>query len=207
MKKMLALLLAFLLAAALLAACGETAAPAAAPAPAETDFSSVKTFGDLLSRYPEALQSGSMDNIFFYAFQTGDTVFRAVIEMPQDISDSYYDLDWFDDDHDVKRNELLAPLEIKAIENISEMAANEADVNAYIGKTGGDLLDDGFYLYFWNLETMEFGFTRGTASYNVVLDGAVAEADWDDFSDEDIRDMTVKSMTFEGVGDAAAYEP
>jgi hypothetical protein len=200
-------MLALLLMAALLTACGKADVPAAAPSSGELDLSTVKTIGDILNSNAEVLQSGSVNDVFIYAFKSGDAVYRAIAEMPQDIMDAYYDLDWSDPDLEAKQNALLAPLEIRKIEDLNEMAMDEADVNAYIGKTGAELLDNGFTVYFWNLETMEFGMNRGVAAYKVFFDSKVDEEDWDSFSEEDIRDMTIKEMTFEGVGDATWYEP
>ncbi len=105
-----------------------------------------------------------------------------------------------------ERDELLAPMQIKAIEFVYESAASKADVNAHVGKAGGDLPDTGFYPYFLNLETMEFRFIRGVAFYDAVPDGKIPDAIRNNYSEKGIRNIPVKSMTFEGVGDATAYE-
>ena len=207
MKKIIALVLALLLMTALLAACGKAETPAAAPANTSTDVTAFKTIGDVLAAPVEPLQSSSVNNTYIYGFQQDGVVYRAIAEMPQDVADAYYGLDWLDPDLETKQNELLSPLAIIRVENVTEMVQAGPDAAAYVGKTGGDLLDEGFSVYFWDLEKMEFGMNYGAGAYTVVFDAHVDEADWDDFSEEDIRDMTVKSMECTGVGDVTWYEP
>ena len=60
------------------------------------------------------------------------------------------DLDFDDPDYDKKENELIAPLTVKVIENLTEGMPTQEEAQQYIGKTGQELMDDG-----WTVRTKD----------------------------------------------------
>ena len=105
-----------------------------------------------------------------------------------------------------KLDELLAPIEITKMEDLTEQILTEDERKALVGKTGQELMDAGWYSSGYNLETMEFWMNYGPFLYTVVFDGKVEEADWADFKEEMIGDMTVRSVEFLMLGDATIIE-
>ena len=80
-------------------------------------------------------------------------------------------------------------------------------MDAYVGKTGREMQDAGWIYTGHDLENMEFWLQYGPFVYTVVFDGKVDEKDWDTFEDESgAKDMKVKSVEFNSIGDATNIE-
>lgn len=98
-------------------------------------------------------------------------------------------------------------MEIEKIENLNETILSQEELDALMGKTGQELLDDGWVWTGHDLEAMEFWMQKGAFTYTIVFDGKVDEADYDTFdAEEGIREMTVKSAAFYELGDATNIE-
>lgn len=139
-------------------------------------------------------------------FELGETYYRVRAELPEDVTQAVWDTDFGDEDQMEKLNKLLAPIEITEIEDLNDQMLTEDEMKSLVGRTGQELMDSGWYSSGYNLETMEFWMNYGPFMYTVVFDGKVKEADRESFNEEDIRDMTVKSVEFLMLGDAANIE-
>ena len=208
MKKIAALILVCLMAASLLAGCGaaDSAAPggdSAEQGAESADIGALRTMGDVFGF--EDCGVGYGEGSFVYVFEADGTYYRAIADLPEDVSEALWALDFFDEQHDEKVKEIVAPLEISRLENLSETILPQEELDALIGRTGQELLDDDWYIRGYNLDTMEFWMYHGAFAYTVVFDGTLELTD--DFNEEEaIGPLTVKSVTFDGIGDATDPE-
>ena len=117
------------------------------------------------------------------------------------------DISFEDEDYEAQQAAILSPLAIDKIENLSEQILSQEELDKLVGKTGKDLQDAGWTFGGQDLSTMEFWMNYGAFSYTVVFDGSVPESDWETFEAETgTADMTVKSATYNSLGDATNVE-
>ena len=206
MKKIITIMLVLMMAVIGLAACGSSDGGGSdSGAPASID--SVKTIGDVIALESDETQSAVYDNKVVYAFKLGDTYYRARATLSDEEQQAYFDIEFDDPDYEEKQNAIVSPLAIDEIENLSEQIPGQDELDAYVGKTGQELMDAGWNFTGHNLEDMEFWMDYGPFEYTVVFDGEVAEADYENFMDEEgTKDMTVKSVVYNGLGDATNIE-
>jgi len=210
MKKAIGLILTFVLLLFLMSACAQSgsSAPAAqsqASADGKAAIDSLKTIGDAMALGGDNTQYAAYGNCFVYAFEFSGAYYRLIALMPEETTTAIFDLDWSDEDHDEKLEKLVAPLAIDHMDNLSENIPTQAEMDALIGKTGEELMADGWTSWGWNLDTLEFHMDHGGYSFLIVFDGSVE--DYDSFDEyEDIKTWTVKSIEYEGIGDATDIE-
>lgn len=213
MKKIASLILALVLALTALTACGAApagdasrAADAGNDSPAVTEAEEIKnlrTIGEVLSlASAEHRQSATMDNTHVYVFEMDGTLYRVVAHMPQETFDAIIALDVTKDDYDEELKKLISPLVIDSYENLSTAIPSQKLLDELVGKTGAELLDDGWEIYGYYLEEMRFYMDRGLFEYAVVFDGKLTDSD--DFDEyEAVKPLKVKSITYEGLGNGA----
>lgn len=167
------------------------------------DLDAVKTLGDLLG-LPE-VGTSLTGTTYVYAFEQDGNTYRALCDVPEETAQAIFDLDFDDPDYDKKLSELIAPLPVKVIENLTENIPSQQEADQYLGKTGQELIDDGWTVYFYNLDEMQFGMNHGVYSYDITFEGKIKDPD--SFNeDTDMGGLTVKAITCSGVGDAAYVE-
>ena len=170
---------------------------------AETvDLSTVKIMGDLLGL--NSCGYSCTENAYGYVFEQDGNYYRAVAEMDKETADAFFAISIDDEDYESKQNALIAPLKVIKIDNLTEAIPPQEELDKFIGKTGEELMSNGWNNVGWNLEDMEFYFDYGLFSYNVVMEGEVG--DTDSFDTENIETLVVKSVTYSGLGDAANPE-
>ena len=89
-------------------------------------------------------------------------------------------------------------------ENLSEKMPSEDDLKKYVGKTGGDLLDEGWTTGSFDSYEAKIWMYYELFSYIVVFDGEIEYSD-DLNIEAAIRDLKVKSVTLDGLGDVIEY--
>ena len=200
MKKVLILLIAILFVVATFTACNSSKKDKDA-VPGE-----FKTLGELIqAKGVEERQSAHSDHYYVYVYEQGGKFYRAVAALSEELSEQLFDLDIFDDNYEAKVIELISPLEIARLENLSETLPSLDEMNKWVGKTGEELFDAGWTNSGWNLDEMVFWMNYGAFQYDVVMEGSVT--DYDSFDDEDINALIVKSVTFNGqLGDATEID-
>lgn len=110
---------------------------------------------------------------------------------------------YFDDEYaETKQMTYLQTLTGVEVADISDMAPTQADLDAYVGKTLGDMEDDGFYNSGWTGEP-ETGYSfyyDGPVYYCSVTpaEGTVI-TDMDDLSANDIRTIEIGAVEFLGI--------
>lgn len=163
------------------------------------DLEKVTTLGELLGLANYGYTA--TEDVYVIAFEQDWIFYRAVAELPEETSKAIFELDWDDPEYEAKTNALISPLKVTLIENLTENIPTEEELDKLVGKTGEELLNDGWYVSGRNLETMEFSMNHKAYAFKVVFEGTVEDADG--FDDEDIGPFTVKSVTFEDYGDLA----
>ncbi len=167
------------------------------------DLDTVKTLGDLLG-LPE-VGASLTGTTYVYAFEQDGNTYRAICDVPEETAQAIFDLDFEDPDYDKKLSELIAPLPVKVIENLTENIPSQQEADQYIGKTGQELIDDGWTVHYYNLDELQFGMNHGAYSYDITFEGTVKDPE--NFNeDTDMGGLTVKAITCSGVGDATYME-
>ena len=208
MKRILSMLLMTVLVLSLLAACGRGASGGIADASAGSgafDPAAVKTMGDVFPYIDsEHQQEGFSEKQYVLVFQVGGSWYRAVADLPQDVSDAVWAIDFFDENRDQKIRELVSPLAVRTLENLSEQIPAQEELDRYVGKAGRDLFDEGWTYWYYNLDDLEAGLEHGPFRYRVLFEyegEPMVNSDDFDFY-EKFRDLVVLSVTYDGIGDA-----
>jgi hypothetical protein len=167
---------------------------------AVSDIKDAETIGDVLALGSRGEAYG--DDYYLYAFELNGTVYQTIAELTPELSGSLFELDFSDPEYERKKNEIVAPLEIKEIINVSEKIPSESDTQKYAGKTFGELTDEGFWISGWN--TLDNTAVLGNQyfSYEASFEGKFDES----FDEEDLLPLTVKSIRCTGIGDASWHE-
>ncbi|MBQ1404534.1 MAG: hypothetical protein IIY85_04545, partial [Lachnospiraceae bacterium] len=170
------------------------------------DPAQVKTMGDVFAAADEDnYQDLYTDTTYIYVFYVGDVCYRASADMPADVSEAVWDIEFDDEDKDQKVRDLISPLEVASLDNLTEQIPAQEELDKLVGKTGQDLFDDGWDYYYYNLDEMEAGLNHGPFAYIVkfAYDGEpMVNSDDFDFY-EAFKDLPITSVTYDGIGDAA----
>ena len=212
MKKGLALVLALMLMISVLAACGQTGENstgdtegAQGPVSGTAAIESLETIGDAMAlESAEFRQSSGEANRFVYVFGLDGTYYRVIAPMTDEEFQEFMDLDYDDPDYDAKLEKVIGPLKIETWENLNDMIPPQEELDQWVGKTGQELFDAGWTNSGWNLDNMEFWMDYGPFMYTVVMEGTVENVE--DFDEEDIAPLVVKSVTYNDLGDASYIE-
>ena len=171
--------------------------------PTASSIDEVKTIGDVLGLpyYGYA----SYEDKFVWAFELNGIAYRAIADLSAETSKALFDLDFSDPQYEQKFNEMVAPLEVKKIDNVTEAIPAQEELDKYVGKTGSDLLDEGWSWSYYDLEEMKVGMTHGWFSYDVVFEGKIENKEDLDI-EEAIKDLKVLSVSYAGLGDLTDIE-
>ena len=168
----------------------------------------LKTLGDVDALDVEDLQTSVTENKAIYAFGYQGTYYRVTASISDEDQQAYIDIDFADEDYEDQQKKILAPLKVEKLENLSEQILTQDELDALTGKTGKELLEDGWVCTGnYDLEAKEFYLDHGPFQYAVTFDGEIAVEDVEDFDEEaGIQDLTVKSAEFNTLGDATSLE-
>ena len=202
MKKIFAFIMVLTLALAVLTACGEEQNDEEQKEEKATiDLDSLKTMGDAFALEAENDQFGSDDQHFVYVFEIGGTAYRVIADMTKEVQKEMDKLDASKEDFNDKTKEAAASLEISKRENLTEMIPSQEELDKFAGKTGQDLLDDGWTVSGWDIDENTFTMNKGPFAYTVVIDSKLKESD--DFDgDEEIKKLKIKTIKYSDIGDA-----
>ena len=209
MKSTVKTLLCLLLAAGMilsLAACGAEKNDAsgdeetAADGSQDADAAEFQTMGDVFAS--ESVNEGYSEEYFVYAFEANGVAYRAIAEMPADVSEAVWALDFFDEDRDAKIQEMVAPLPIMRLDNLTEMIPSQEELDALVGRNVQELLDEGWTFSYWDMGAMEGGMYHGPFSFQFTFDGTLENPE--DVDESQADRLTVKSVTYDGIGDATS---
>ena len=206
MKKWIAVVLAVVCVAALFAGCakkgdnkgGNTA-----------DYTSVKTLAEALAlaEGAEDRTSGMSDTLYALVFQKDGEFWRFYADMTEEQSEAIFDLDMTADDYDEKLSAIAAEMPIAKAENITALRLSDDQMKALVGKTGEELVSDGWTSGFgYNVEALEFFLEYGPFTYKVTFETpdepiAYDEETFDEL--EAIKPLVVKSVEYSTIGTSA----
>lgn len=217
MKKTVSLILALSLVLCIMAGCGSAAGSGSSSAgstedlPADTvtkDLDAAKTIGDLMAMDSvEETATANYDDYFVYVFTMDGTDYRAVCELTPEQAESLWSVDFEDENYEEKYRELAAPLEITRIDNLTASAPSQDELDALTGKTGQELMDAGWMTGGYNADTMEFFMNYKEYAFIVIFDGEFDQAAAEENGeDEAIKNLVVKSVAYNGIGDGTYLE-
>lgn len=206
MKKTIALIVALMLSVLALAGCGGGES-GADPADAAVTVDSLKTIGDVIALESDTEQSSVSGDKVVYVFKVGDTYYRAIATISEEDADAYFAIDFEDEDYEQQQEAIVAGLPIDEIQNLSEMIPEQSELDEWVGKTGGELMDAGWYCSGYNLDDEVFWMTYGPFMYDVTFDADFSDVDNMDWeAEEGLKDLKVTSVTYKDIGDAANLE-
>ena len=199
----------------LLAGCGagSTGSPAAGSSQGKASgqeagkdiVDNLKTIGDIKQLDDDMVREEAyFEDFYACVIDVDGTLYRLAAELPEDVSKQIWSIDFEDEDRDEKVNELMKSLEITRKDNFSELIIPQEELDKLVGKTGQDLLDDGWYSGGYNLENMEFWMYKDPFMYTVVFEGT-AEPTEDGDDNEMIKDLKVKSVTYSSLGNGCEW--
>lgn len=202
MKKMIVLWITLCMICTL-TACGGTGGgegQGTEPAPSPSvDTSGFKTMGDVFAY--ESSNEGYNDRYYVYAFEIDGTIFRAVADLPAEVSDAIWAIDFEDETRDEQVEKLVAPLEIAELDNLTEGIPSQEELDRLVGSSLQDLLDEGWSFYYWNTEAGEYGMYHGPYSFLLNCEGTLEDPE--NFDESQAGALTVTSITCEGADNAA----
>ena len=197
--------------AAPLAACSGTTADSDSGSStteqtADVDISSWKTIGDAIAASSERPSYGWDENYFLGEFHVDDRIIRVVATSDAATLEQTYDLEFDAEDYDEKFDAIVGALEIVSAEDITDDRLTEDDLAALVGKTGKELVDDGFSFGYYDWYGSEEGcgavMSKGYFSYSVSFDASVSESETED-GGEAIMDATVTEAVCVGTSNDA----
>lgn len=162
-----------------------------------------ETIGDIKDYEESSFAYGEKQ--FVFVFTKDGISYRAFCDMPEDISAKLNKLDASQEDFAEKVKEEAAELRITKLENLNDGVPSQDELDKLVGKTGQELIDDGWSVWGFNVETMEFNMSHGPYNYIVVFDGKVKMTEDLDGNDA-AAPLKVKSVKYDGIGDAANIE-
>lgn len=190
MKKLLILLCAVLL----LGGCAEQTAMQPDTA---ADSEPIATLGSVLGEGAEIYASAYNEDRYVCVFEQDGAMLRAVARLTPEAYQALRD--------GSESAELLAAMETESVEDLTAAMPRQAELDRLVGKTGGELLDDGWEIvghtiYNDFMSSTVFYLVKGFYSYTVQFDEAVSVDE--NFSEADaMRPLTVASVTCDGVSE------
>lgn len=172
-----------------------------------SDIGAARTIGDVI-----ALSNGNYtasENLYVTMAELDDVIYRVEAAMDAETSEALFALDFEDPDYQQKFTDLVSPLPITRIENLTAQIPSQEALDALIGKTAEELLNDGWTCEGWTCEGPElnelvFHMNHGPFAYDITFDGA--ENLPEDFDEADLNPLTVATITCSGIGDATVIE-
>ncbi len=210
MKKNLSLFCVIAVVLALLAGCG-AAETSGNDATGGFDPARLKTVGDvytLIGENNDNSQEGYSETKYVCVFSADGVYYRVYADLTKDVSEAVWAIEFDDEARDRKIRDLLSPLTLVSVENLSEQIPPQAELDKLAGKTGKELFDDGWTYWYYNLDDMEAGLNHDAFSYSVRFAYAGEPMENSDDFDfyEAFKDLKVTSVKWEGLGDATVLE-
>ena len=189
---------------------GDASAPAApadqaAPAgQAAVDPSSWTTVGDALAARTDECASSWDENYYVAVFKAGDSYMRIVGTIDPDTQAKIDAVDWDRKDVSTQIDEAVSGAALKSAEDITGDILSQDALDALVGKTGQQLVDEGweFQSYFmYGGEQTIATFANGNFAYSMTFDVTTPESASED-EGASVMAAPVVSAEFEGASNA-----
>ena len=200
MKKLISVILAAMLALAVLAGCSSERPESRE----DVDVTSFKTIGRIWEsgKLGEIYSSATYEDRHVFAFEMDGKLYRVTAPISKETFDAVMAIDYMDEDWQEKEDRLIYPLAIEKWEDLSERIPSQDELGTLIGKTGEDLVNDGWTITGYDLSENRFWMEKGAFRYIVMFDGDAGNFEGFDV-EEDMGRLTVKSVEFNGLGQGA----
>lgn len=166
------------------------------------DLASVKTMADLMS-VPDLGTSCSEDK-YVMAFEQDGQYYQAIAAATPEVFDAVTSLDWDDPEYNQKLTDIVGPLEVIEIKNLSELIPAQEELDKLVGKTIQDLIDEGWWNSGWNLEDKIVYMGHEYFMYNVHFDEEIEDPA--SFDEEDLGPLVITAVEFSSM-DNGTYMP
>lgn len=192
MRKVIALLICAC-AVFCLVACGSTNNQKG-----DFDINSVKTLGDALKLDVNGSSYAYSTDKYVMVFEYKGAKYRVIANITEELSNKLDEIDYYDNQREEKFRNILSDVQVISAENLTAQLPTTEQLNAYVGKTGKELLDDGFVYEGFDSNGQVFYMDKGVASLYVFFNETVEYSD--DFDPYAVlNDMTVKKIDLVGV--------
>lgn len=172
---------------------------------AEVDISSLKTLGDVMAIESEGQSSTWNEEHYVYVTNANGAPLRAVVDLTPEIYSQIEELDFLDEEYDQKLNDIIGGLELVSLDDYSDQVPSQEELDALVGKTGQELLDDGFTfsaLSMYGGDETVAEYEKDLFRYEITFDGTV-DGDADSFDGSLVTELPVVSAGFIGLSDEA----
>ena len=164
------------------------------------DISEAKTMADVLALPYYA--AASTERFYAYVFELKGVLYRAVCNLSEETARQIFDLEFDDPEYQQKYNTIVAALPIEHIDNMMELVPAQEELDKYVGKTAGELLDEGWRLsWVYTDPEMGMGMEHGLFTYRMGYEGTYTPGDDEN---EAVRPLVVTSIEYDGIGDILA---
>lgn len=172
---------------------------------AEVDISSLKTLGDVMAIESEGQSSTWNEEHYVYVTNANGAPLRAVVDLTPEIYSQIEELDFLDEEYDQKLNDIIGGLELVSLDDYSDQVPSQEELDALVGKTGQELLDDGFTfsaLSMYGGDETVAEYEKDLFRYEITFDGTV-DGDADSFDGSLVTELPVVGAGFIGLSDEA----
>lgn len=169
------------------------------------DVSSLKTLGDVMAIEGEGQSSTWNEEHYVYVTNANGAPLRAVVDLTPEIYSQIEELDFLDEEYDQKLNDIIGGLELVSLDDYSDQVPSQEELDALVGKTGQELLDDGFTfsaLSMYGGDETVAEYEKDLFRYEITFDGTV-DGDADSFDGSLVTELPVVSAGFIGLSDEA----
>ena len=163
---------------------------------AESPF---KTIGDAFACQSETYQATAAEDKYIYVFAKDGAYYRVEAAITQELLDKIDALDFLDENYSQNLTDLIGPLPITRVADLSACIPPQEELDALVGATGQELLDMGFeygsgYTFF---DKAEMYLVKDLCEYHFYFNETVPEREnYDEALDEIMQGLTVAKVEF-----------
>ncbi|MBP5313677.1 MAG: hypothetical protein J6Y65_01980 [Eggerthellaceae bacterium] len=160
------------------------------------NYGDYKTVGEIYNDSVQILGWQADDEYFIIAYEESGAFFRAAAAMDDAANEA---MEAYDFITEISEIEAIASLPLILKENLSEFLPPQSELNKWIGKTGAEMMADGYSVsgYFSFFDT-EFGCSKGMFNYTVGISSGFEEDD-EKTNEELFAPCVIKSVSVEGL--------
>ncbi len=160
-----------------------------------------KTIGDVLAL--GYIECGTTDSKFGIVTEKDGIAYRLMADISEADMQKIFDLDFDDPDYNKKYCDIIAPLAVTEITNLTDMIPAQSELDKLIGKTGGELIEEGYTCGGYNTEDKFIYMTKAPFRYFMYYEGEI-HMDQDDEA-EAIKDAKITGVKYDAIENALDF--